>query len=339
MKKILLVTDTWEGTNGVITTLKKTKQGLEASGFHVTVIHPGMFPRIPLPFYREIKIGLALSRTITKIIKQENPEFIHIATEGPLGLVTRRTCINHDWQFTTTYHTKFPEYLEERIPLSLRPTYAYVRWFHRASSLVFVATPSLKEELTQEGFHNLVQVPLGVDSDFFKKNPHAPIREDLPRPIFVFLGRLAPEKNITAFLECDLPGTKLVIGDGPYRTFLEKKYHGRAVFTGYQKGEDLINLLSIASVFVFPSKTDTFGLVILEAMACGLPAAGFNVPGPKDLITHGVDGYIGDNLQENILQCLKLNPELCRAKALQYTWEKHSEQFIANQVPIQKLLF
>jgi glycosyltransferase involved in cell wall biosynthesis len=214
-------------------------------------------------------------------------------------------------------------------------TQRYLKWFHNAGDGAMVSTDLLKRELVGEGFERVVVTPLGVDVDLFSKNNNSNALPDLARPIFVFLGRVAIEKNIRAFLEARVPGTKVVIGDGPDKEKLEEEFRGKAIFTGYKTGQELIDILSVARVMVFPSRTDTLGLVILEALACSLPVAAFDVGGPKDIITNGLDGYAGNNIEESIKNCLNLRPEDCRAKALGFSWERSVDLFIENLVPLR----
>ncbi len=334
MKKIIIFTDGWHPmVSGVVRSLEKTIEILKKNNFEVVLIHPGMFHSIPVFFYPEVKLSIFAQKKIEKIIEEEQPDYIHIATEATLGLAARMVCVHNKWNFSTAYHTNIPMYLKVRTGFLFNSTYAYLRWFHSASQSLMVSTQSLKNELETHDFKNIVECPLGVDTEYFKsdttKNTDA---ITYPTPIFVFCGRVAVEKNIKEFLDCDLPGTKLIIGDGPQRQELEKEYGDKVVFVGYKKGEDLVNLLSACDVFVFPSVTETFGLVMLEALACGLPVAAHNVMGPRDIITSGVDGIVGDNLTEAALACLKLSREKCREKALQFTWEKSVKSFVENLV-------
>jgi len=262
------------------------------------------------------------------------PDCIHIATEGTLGLAARMLCVKNHWKFTTSYHTRLPEYVAIRVRHLRKATYDYLRWFHYPSHKVTVSTDSLKKELEKNGFKNVVSFPLGINLKFFKKNPKAKTPRNLKHPIFTFLGRIAPEKNIRTFLKCRLPGTKLIIGDGPQKSELQKEFGHEAVFVGCKKGKALTDLLSISDVFVFPSKTDTFGLAIIEALACGLPVAAYNVQGPNNIITNGLDGYLGTNLASNAKKCLKLNPEDCRKTAQKYSWDTYVEKFIKTLVHI-----
>ncbi len=331
-KTIVIITDAWTsaGVNGVVTALLKIQENLEKQGFRVVVIHPGMFFSVALPSDKSIRLSMFVKGKLERMLRKENPDYIHIATEGPLGLAGRRVCLNSKWPFTTFYHTRFPEYIEARFGGFKNLTYRYERWFHRASAALMVSTPSLKRELEARGFINLVVTPLGADLELFKHNPLAVPLPGMIKPIFVFLGRVAVEKNIEAFLKCDLPGSKLIIGDGPSRKELETKYHGKAVFAGYKTHTEVVDLLSASDVFVFPSKTDTFGLVIVEAMACGLPVAAYDVQGPADIVTNGVDGFLGEDLEGNAKKCLQLNRQKCIEKAQQYSWANSVKKFIEN---------
>ncbi len=336
MKSIVIATDTWSpNVNGVVTSLLYTKKILEARNFRVRIVHPGEFMSLPLPSYSEIRLSWAWKQQLDEIVRQERPDYIHIATEGSLGLAVRQMCIQNRYHFTTAYHTKLPEYVSMRLGGFGGVTQRYLKWFHNAGDGAMVSTDSLKRELVGEGFERVVVTPLGVDVDLFSKNNNSNALPDLARPIFVFLGRVAIEKNIRAFLDARVPGTKVVIGDGPDKEKLEEEFRGKAIFTGYKTGQELIDILSVARVMVFPSRTDTLGLVILEALACSLPVAAFDVGGPKDIITNGLDGYAGNNIEESIKNCLNLRPEDCRAKALGFSWERSVDLFIENLVPLR----
>lgn len=335
-KKIIIFTDTWLETSGVITALHYKKKILEKKGFDVTIVNPGPFFTLPLPTYKEIRMAFPRKK-IKEIIERKKPDYIHIETEGSLCLAARLVCAKNNWKFTTSYHTRMPEYVGMRFKHLKEPTYKYLRWIHSKSERVMVSTESMKKELQKKGFKNLVVVPLGVDTKLFTKNTKAQLPKDIKKPVFTFLGRIAPEKNIETFLKCNLPGSKLLIGDGPDRKKLEEKFKGKATFVGFKKGQDLVNLLSISDVLVFPSKTDTFGLVIVEALSCGVPVAAYDVQGPKDIITNGVDGFLGEtakDLEKNAKKCLKLKAKDCRKKALTFSWEKGVEKFIKNLVYI-----
>ena len=334
MDKILIITDSWEPKiDGIVTTLKKTKGILEERGTKVVVVHPGLFKTVPLFFYPEIRLSFFSGRKIKKIIKVEKPDYIHIATEGPIGLSARLICRNKKIPFTTAYHTHFPLYVKARVKFLHNVVYAYLRWFHKKADMTLVSSESLKRELMEHKFKNLSVAPFGVDLNLFIKNKETKVSK-LPGPVFVYFGRIAVEKNLEAFLSCELPGTKLIIGDGPDRKMLESKYRGNNLFVGYKKGKDLVDHLSVCDVFVFPSLTETFGLVILEALSCGIPVAAYDVMGPKDLVTNGIDGYVGDDLAYSALKCLKLSPLDCRKKALNYSWDAYVDSFMKNQVKI-----
>ena len=327
MKKVLLVTDTWAPqVNGVVRVQDTHISFLKARGYEVVVIEPGQFMTIPMPMYPEIRLALFARARIAKMLKELKPDAVHLMTEGPLGWAARSVCIRADIPFTTWYHTHLQLYVDMRLRRFLRPVYALLRRFHSAAVRTMVSTESLKRELELAGFKNMVVVPLGVDTDSFARNP-TPSLPPLPKPVFVYFSRVAPEKSPEEFLELDLPGTKLVIGDGPDRAKLEKKYGKNNTFVGYKRGKELVDWLSLADVFVFPSRTETFGLVALEALACGIPVAAHPVMGPRDIITEGKDGYLSEDLREAALKCLDLSPADCRAKALQYSWGHSVDAF------------
>ncbi len=337
MKRLTIVTDAWHPqVNGLVTTYDHIIALLEKRGYTVTVIHPGLFKTIPLPSYPEIRLSLFPRKRLRAMIEQHAPDAIHVAVEGPLGIATRSICRSKGIPFTTAYHTHFQMYVEARVRGKfLTPiVYAFLRWFHNAGSATMVATESLREILEKHGLEYLSLWPLGVDTDLFKRNSNPP--HSLPHhPVFVYLGRLAIEKNCEEFLALNLPGTKLIIGDGPDRTRLEKKYGDSAVFVGYKHGQELVDWLSIADVFVFPSRTETFGLAVIEALACGIPVAAHDVMGPRDIITNGVDGYLSEDLRDAAIKCLKLSRDACRKKALTYSWEKSADAFESLLTPLR----
>jgi len=330
MKKILLVTDAWAPqANGVVRVQDAHIGILKARGYEVVVIEPGQFRTIPMPMYPEIRLALFARRRVARRIEELAPDGIHIMTEGPLGWAARSVCRERRTPFTTWYHSHFQLYVDIRLRGLLRPVLALVRRFHSAAVRTMVSTESLKRELESTGFKNIVIVPLGVDVELFVRNP-IPSLPAPPKPVFVYFSRLAPEKSPEEFLQLEFPGTKLVIGDGPDRTKLEKKYGKKNKFVGYKHGQELVDWLSLCDVFVFPSRTETFGLVALEALACGIPVAAHNLMGPRDIITEGKDGYLSEDLREAALKCLKLSSSDCRAKALQYSWEHSTDMFIKN---------
>lgn len=330
MKKILLVTDAWAPqVNGVVRVQDAYISSLSAHGYEVVVIEPGQFKTIPMPMYPEIRLALFPRRRIEKVIEELQPDAIHLMTEGPLGWAARSVCMEHGIPFTTWYHSHFQLYVNIRLRGLLRPIYALLRRFHSTAIRTFVSTESLKKELESTGFKNVTIVPLGVDVELFVRNPAPPFPQ-LPKPVFVFFSRLAPEKSPEEFLKLDLPGTKLVIGDGPNRMTLEATYGKKNKFVGYKRGVELVDWLSLADVFVFPSRTETFGLVVLEALACGIPVAAHDVMGPRNIIEEGKDGYLSDDLREAALKCLELSSEDCRAKAQLYSWEHSADAFLQN---------
>lgn len=334
-KIIAIVTDAWHPQiNGVVTSLKEIIKHLEARHYEVTVIHPGLFRTVPVPNYPGVHISVDVHH-LQKILAKTKPDYIHIVTEGPLGLAARLYCQTHHLAFTSSYHTNFQHYLATRhIPVLPKVGNRYLRWFHSAAAATMVATPALKDELERSKFKHVVVSPLGVDTELFSPRPHAR-KGSFHRPVFGYLGRVAKEKGVEDFLKLDLPGTKIVIGDGPQREVLEKKYPESTVFVGFQTSDALVDWLAQCDVFVMPSRTETFGLVVIEALACGVPVAAYNVMGPREIITQGVDGYMSDNLADAAQKCLSLSPNKCREKALKYSWNAATDTFIKNLVPVK----
>jgi glycosyltransferase involved in cell wall biosynthesis len=329
--KIAIVTDAWRPqTNGVVKTLSTTADGLRALGHDVTVIEPNQFKTFPCPTYPEIRLAWLPYGRLSGLLEDFAPDAIHIATEGTLGGAARKWCLRRRFPFTTSYHTQFPEYVRARVPIPLAVSYAHLRRFHSAAARTMVATPAMQRLLESRGFRNIVRWTRGVDVGLFRPREKAYL--DLPRPIAMYVGRVAVEKNIEAFLKLDLPGTKVVVGDGPARAELEMKYPA-AKFVGYKYGEALASHVAAADVFVFPSRTDTFGLVLLEAMACDVPVAAYPVTGPIDVVTQGVTGELHEDLRAAALAALKLDPQQCRAYALANTWESATRQFLSQLAP------
>lgn len=326
--RIAIVTDAWlPQTNGVVRTLSKTAEQLLALGHDVRVIEPNQFRTFPCPTYPEIRLAWLPYRLIDKLLREFAPDAIHIATEGTLGGAARTWCLRHRMPFTTSYHTQFPEYIRARVPIPLSVSYAFLRNFHGAAARTMVATPTMQRQLESRRFKNTVRWTRGVDTQLFRPRDKQWLQ--LPRPVALYTGRVAVEKNIEAFLEFEWPGTKVIVGDGPARVELEAKYPS-AKFVGYKFGDELAAQVAAADVFVFPSRTDTFGLVLLEAMACGVPVAAYPVTGPIDVVQPGITGVLHENLREAALQALKVSPEKCRAYALEYTWAAATEQFLNN---------
>ncbi len=323
---VVIVTDAWyPQINGVVTSLARTREELEKLGHAVHVVDPGQFRSIPCPTYPEIRLALLPARKVARLLEHAAPDAVHIATEGPLGLAARRWCVKRDFPFTTSYHTRFPEYVWLRTRLPLAVSYAFMRWFHGAARFTMIATETLRRELTEKGFRNLVLWSRGVDTKLFRPSDRAFLSD--ARPIFMYMGRVAIEKNIEAFLELDLPGTKFVVGGGPDLDMLRTKYP-LTRFAGFKVGDDLARHVAAADVFVFPSRTDTFGLVLIEALACGVPVAAYPVAGPVDIVRPGVTGCLSVDLRQAALDALKLNREPCRPAALHYTWEACTRQFL-----------
>ena len=332
--KIALITDAWRPQiNGVVTTLQKTSEHLRSFGHTVETFTPDQFNNWPCPSYAEIRLALGCGPKLRKRLRLLQPDAVHIATEGPLGLAGRRYCLDHGIPFTTSFHTRFAEYVNLRFRIPLSWGYAFLRWFHSKSERIMAATPALIDELRQRGFNNPVLWSRGVEVDLFR--PRSKGFLDGQRPIFLYAGRVAIEKNLEAFLGLDLPGTKYIVGDGPQRQELEHKYPA-ARFVGYKLGEEMAQHMADADVFVFPSLTDTFGLVLLEALSCGVPVAAFPVRGPIDVILDERVGRLSDNLQQAALAALALNAEDCRAYALNYAWENCVRQFEGHLAPISR---
>ena len=324
--RILIITDAWDPqVNGVVRTLKNVIRECTQLGHEIHVIEPTQFHSIPCPTYPEIRLALNPSQNIEEALKHFTPDAIHISTEGPLGWSARRICMKRGLPFTTSYHTRFPEYVYARSRIPLPLSYAIMRLFHAPSQGVMVATPNIRRDLEQRGFQNLRNWTRGVDTDLF--HPGRTPALDLEGPVYLYVGRIAIEKNVTAFLDCDLPGTKLLVGDGPQRKELEARYPD-AIFTGAKYGEELADYFTAGDIFVFPSKTDTFGLVMLEAMASGLPVAAFPVAGPQDVIGTSQAGILHEDLQIAALQALHISSETPLAHARTYSWKASATQFL-----------
>jgi glycosyltransferase involved in cell wall biosynthesis len=331
--RILIATDAWHPqVNGVVRTLTSLARSAEGLGAEIGFLTPEGFPSVGVPTYAGLRIALPNRRGIARRIEAASPDALHIATEGPIGWAARAYCRRHKLAFTTSYTTRFPEYVSVRTGIPDSVGYAVMRHFHAASSKVMVATDSLRQELSTRGFGKLGFWTRGVDTNLFR--PDEPAILDLPGPIFMTMGRVAIEKNIEAFLSLDLPGSKVVVGDGPQKAMLQQKYPDVS-FLGEKKGKDLSSHLAAADVFVFPSLTDTFGVVQLEALACGTPVAAFPVTGPLDVIADHPIGALGNDLRAACIRALDMSRETCRNFALERSWENSARQFIGNLTALQ----
>jgi glycosyltransferase involved in cell wall biosynthesis len=332
MMKVMIATDAWQPqVNGVVRTLEALRENLIEAGTSVAFITPDGFRSFPLPTYPDLRCAIPTRRGIAERIEMFEPDAIHIATEGPIGWATRQYCRARGLAFTTSFTTRFAEYAAARFPVPLSWGYAVLRRFHEPAAATMVSTPSLMTELRTRGFNNLKMWSRGVDTTLF--HPDRAIKLDLPRPIFVYVGRVAVEKNIEAFLTLDLPGSKMVIGHGPQLDELRQRYPATR-FTGSLSGENLAGHIAAADVFVFPSLTDTFGIVQLEALACGVPVAAFPVTGPRDVIGDAPVGALDTDLGLACRRALGISRAACRAHALDFSWTRGATQFLANLTPI-----
>jgi glycosyltransferase involved in cell wall biosynthesis len=334
--RIAIVSDAWfPQVNGVVRTLNTVRAELVAMGHVVEVFGPDRFSTIPCPTYPEIRLALFPGRRLERLIHGFAPDAIHIATEGPLGGAARRMCLRRKLPFTTAYHTRFPEYVRARMFFPLAWTYAIMRRFHGPSRAIMVSTETIRADLAARGFKNIVAWTRGVDLDLFKPREPGPTADDTKRPIFLYVGRVAVEKNIKAFLKLDLPGEKWVVGGGPQLDKLKARYP-EVRFTGHKHGEELAALYRAADVFVFPSRTDTFGLVLLEALASGLPVAAYPVPGPLDVVGGTTVGALDVDLRTAALNAMALDRSQCRAHAQRYSWRHTAELFFNNLAPFPR---
>jgi len=332
MSRILIVSDAWRPqVNGVVRTLSTISAELTAMGHVVEVIGPDRFMTLPCPSYPEIRLAMFPRRRLARLIREFAPDSLHIATEGPLGVAARAWAVRNKVRFTTAFHTRFAEYLQARTRIPLRLSYAWLRRFHGAACGTMVATASLRKDLEARGFRNIRAWSRGVDLGQFKPDPREEF--DLPRPIFMYVGRIAVEKNIGAFLDLDLPGSKVVVGDGPQLGVLKRKYPA-VTFTGPRYGAALAKMYAGADVFVFPSRTDTFGLVLLEAMACGTPVAAYPVTGPLDVLTDPRVGEMDTDLRLAALAALQGDRTACRVHAETFSWRASAESFLNHLEPI-----
>ncbi len=329
MTKLLIATDAWRPQiNGVVRSLENLAAQAAFFDIEVYLITPSDFWTLPMPGYPEIRLALTSRRKVAASINSFSPDFVHIATEGPIGIAARRACMRQGRPFTTSYHTRFPEYVAARLPIPLRLSYAALRRFHNAAAGIMVSSASLEGVLAGHGFRNLMRWSRGVDETLFRPRTEN-VLAGLPRPIFLFVGRLAVEKNIEAFLKLDLPGSKVVVGTGPLEAKLIAAYPD-AHFLGAHCGEALAQIYSSADVFVFPSLTDTFGIVLLEALASGVPVAAFPVTGPLDVIGDSGAGVLAHDLRQAALGALHISREHCRKYAVNFSWKESAAQFFEN---------
>ncbi len=336
--RVLIISDAWRPqVNGVVRTLETLVAELQSFGIVAEVIGPERFRTLPCPTYPDIRLSVLPRRKLARLMAEFGPDALHIATEGPLGIAARKIAKSHGWTFTTAFHTRFPEYLRARTRVPTRISYAWLRRFHAAGHGLMVATESLRQELAARGFQDLRAWSRGVDLSLFQPEPRE-AWAGLPRPIAIYIGRVAVEKNIAAFLDLDLPGSKVVVGDGPQLASLKARYPG-VHFAGVKHGEALSRAYAGADVMVFPSLTDTFGLVMLESLACGTPVAAFPVTGPKDVLVGGGDaiGAVDADLRAAVLRALANGDRIaCRAFAETFSWRACAERFVTNLVPIRE---
>jgi glycosyltransferase involved in cell wall biosynthesis len=326
--RLLIATDAWHPqVNGVVRSLEHMAAEAPRFGAEVILLTPERFRSVPMPTYPEIRLSLVGPGSLNRIVDEVRPTHVHIATEGPIGLATRLACARRERAFTTSYHTRFPEYVAARTAIPEAWSYRALRRFHGSARAMMVSTPSLERELAGRGFRNIVRWTRGVDTALFR--PRSERVLDVPSPIFLYVGRVAVEKNLEAFLSLDLPGTKVVVGEGPSRPDLERKYP-QARFLGGLMGEELARVYASSDVFVFPSLTDTFGIVLIEALASGLPVAAFPVTGPLDVLGASGCGILKADLRQAALEALGIPRDRCRAYGETFTWHESARQFFSN---------
>ena len=325
--RILVATDAWHPqVNGVVRTYERLAHELKSLGVELEVLAPHEFYNVPCPTYPEIRLAVPGLSRVARRFRSLKPDAVHIATEGPIGWMARRYCRTRNIPFTTSFHTRFPEYLSQRFAIPTQWTTAILRRFHNAGRGLMAATPSLARELEAQGFERVVPWTRGVDTGLFRPRR---VRHFGAGPVFLYVGRIAAEKNIEGFLDLDLPGRKVVVGAGPQLAELQARYLD-VLFTGKRTGEALAECYASADVFVFPSRTDTFGMVLLEAMASGLPISAFPVTGPADIVSPGETGVLSENLREAAIAALQLDRARIRAKATEFGWEGAARLFLAN---------
>lgn len=327
--RILLATDAWSPQiNGVVRCLEAVVAELAAAGHTVEVAHPGLFRTIAAPRYPEIRLAVGGGRRLARLADSFSPDRVHIATEGPVGMAARRWCLRRGRRFTSGYHTHFPLYLQRYFGIPVGLSWRLVRWFHGPSAKVLAASGSASEELRRHGLPQAQPWTRGIDRRVFRPQPPPLPLAELPRPLLLYAGRVSPEKNIEAFLSLDLPGSKVVVGDGPARATLAAR-HPEAVFLGWRFGEELARHYAAADVLVFPSRTDTFGVVMIEANACGTPVAAFPVAGPLDAIRPGENGWMDEDLATAVERALAIPRERCLADSQRWSWRAAAEMLLA----------
>lgn len=331
--RILIASDAWyPQINGVVRTLNAIVSELNGLGHEVEVMGPERFPTVPMPSYPEVRIAVAPGFKLARLMDEFRPDAVHIPVEGPIGLAARRHCLRRGWPFTTSYHTRAGLYFEEKFGIPNDLVLSLQRWFHNAGDGFMVQTDSLERELRGKGFVNIRRWCRGVDTQLFRPVAAEGLI-DLPRPVFTYVGRVSAEKNLDDFLALDLPGSKLVVGDGPQLSSYRERYPD-AVFTGWKTGGELSSYYSASDVFVLPSRFETFGLVLLEALACGLPVAAYPVAGPVDVIGRAPVGVLDNDLRSACLRALSIPRNLCRDYALRFSWRRSAEEFLGNLMPI-----
>lgn len=331
--RILIATDAWfPQINGVVRTLSTVARELHSLGHEVEVLGPDRFRNLPMPSYPEIRVAVTTRRQVGRVIDAFRPDAVHVPVEGPIGLAARRHCLKRGWPFTTSYHTRAGLYFQEKFGVPNDLVLALQRWFHNAGNGFMVQTDSLERELRAKGFANIKRWCRGVDTDLFQPRPADGLL-DLPRPVFTYVGRVSAEKNLGDFLRLDLPGSKLVVGDGPQLREYRQRFP-EVVFAGWKQGLDLSRCYSASDVFVLPSRFETFGLVLLEALACGLPVAAYPVHGPVDVIGTAPVGVLDNDLRQAALRALSIPRALCREFALRFSWRRSAEEFVGNLIPI-----
>ena len=326
--KILVVSDAWyPQVNGVVNTIICTTSCLEALGHHVIMLTPDRFRTVPCPTYPEIRLSIFPRKIMQDFLKKEQFDAIHIATEGPLGIAVRNYAVKNKLKFTTAFHTKFPDYVKARTGIPVSFSYVFLRWFHKYSHAVLAPTQSIIDELNHYQIGKPVYWPRGVETDVFRPSMD---RKENKEPVFLYVGRVAVEKNIEAFLSLKLKGKKIVVGNGPSFAKLKSAYQD-VIFLGEKRKKELPEIYNQADVFVFPSLTDTFGLVLLEALACGVPVAAFPVAGPIDVIGDSKAGCLSHDLGDAVNQALKIPRKVARDHAERYSWQKASQIFLHHQ--------